>query len=182
MEQHLINRRIEKDNRNSWFSKAFLIMGLVALATALLLWIVLGRDTQDTEGLGRREVVPEIKTPSREMHHFTGNLVLVSRDVQMSVPVHMSIIIDGTSVSGKYYYDNVGLSLKLTGTKDGEGINMEESNGEKATGWFKGNLVSGKYSGNFTRAKDGALFNFNLSETGGGKGFFDEDELVGDGL
>ena len=162
MAENLVRKKEQKADKGIGFSKTFLIIGLVALATVLLFWMVLGRSTKNNN-----------MRPSREIHHFVGFV---------GTNIHMSILIDGTTVTGKYYYDsqrNKGnsSSLILRGIITGNRIKLTESYDGKTTGWFEGNLATGVYSGTFTRAKDGKLFDFKLVETGGGTEFFTESEI-----
>lgn len=151
-----------KGGKRGGFSKAFLIIGLATLVIALLLWIVLGR--------GKNGSI----VPSRETHHYVGSV---------GADIHMSLLIDGKTVSGRYYYDsqrNNGntSSLILRGDKTGNIMKLTEFCDGKTTGWFEGDLTYGGFSGTFTRAKDGALFSFYLVEVQGGTGFFTEKEIA----
>ena len=162
MAEHLVRKGEQKTSQTGGFSRAFLVVGVIALAIVLLLWIVLRRGTQDN-----------IKFPSREVHHYVGSV---------GASVHMSILIDDATVTGKYYYDSQrkngnSSSLILRGKRIGNRIIMTEFNNGNTTGWFEGNLTSVGYSGTFTRAKDGRVFDFSLVETGGGTGFFTESEI-----
>lgn len=150
-----------QNRKNGWFWKAFLILGLLSLVFALTFMIL---SKQGTEGK---------RMPSREMHHFVGSV---------GANIHMSILIEETKVTGRYYYDSQrnngnNSSLILRGDKTGNRIKLTETFDGKTTGWFEGNLASGVYCGTFTRAKDGKMFDFNLVETGSGAGFFTESEI-----
>lgn len=163
MAKNLVRKEEQKNDKSGGFSKAFLIMGLVALLTAILLWIVLGRRTNEDR------VIPAFQ----EIHHFVGSV---------GANIHMSLLIEGTRVTGRYYYDSQrnngnNSSLILRGDKTGNRIKLTETYDGKTTGWFEGNLASGVYCGTFTRAKDGKMFDFNLVETGSGAGFFTESEI-----
>lgn len=162
MEHNSVRKKEEqKSDKGSTFIKTFLVMGLMALAIALVLWFVLGRGTK------------ERITSNCEIHHFIGSV---------GANIHMSILIDETTVTGRYYYDSQrkggnNSSLILRGGRTGNRIELTESFDGRTTGWFEGNLVSGEYKGTFKRAKDGALFEFNLVETDGGADFFTESEI-----
>ncbi|MDO5316037.1 MAG: hypothetical protein Q4F82_08020 [bacterium] len=163
MVENLVRKEKQKTEKGNGFPKVFLIIGLVAFATVMLLWIVLGKGTKDN-------VMPS----SREIHHFVGSV---------GANIHMSIIIEGTIVTGRYYYDSQrnngnSSSLILRGEKTGNRIKLTETYDGKTTGWFEGDLASGVYCGTFTRAKDGKMFDFNLVETGSGAGFFSEGEIA----
>lgn len=152
--------RPEKEEKKNSLAK---VIGLLVLAIALLLWAVLGRETKNS-----------MEPPYRELHHFVGSV---------GASVHMSLLIEGTTVTGRYYYDSQrnngnSSSLILRGDKTGNRIKLTETYDGKTTGWFEGNLASGVYCGTFTRAKDGKMFDFNLVETGSGAGFFTESEIL----
>lgn len=156
MEQNIIKRKKDENNRNDRFWKIFLIMGLLALAVALVFMIIL------RQGAAGKAV------PSREIHHFEGTV---------GTSVHMSIIIDGTNVKGKYYYDTTRKPFMLYGEKKGDRLYLTDSYAGKISGWFDGNLDLGVFKGSFTRAKDGKVFDFNLVVVEGGPGFFSENEI-----
>ena len=162
MAQNLIRKEVENKPGNGWFWKVFLILGLLALVFALAFMI-----TRQGKNEGN-------KLTSRELHHFVGNV---------GTDIHMSILIDGANVKGLYYYDSQRkngnfLSLKLSGEKNGNRIRLTETCDGKTTGWFDGSFVSGMFRGSFTRAKDGKVFDYNLTETRNVDGFFSEDEIV----
>ena len=160
-EDGTIIRPGEKEKKGT-FAKSFSITGMMVVVIVLLLWAVLGRKTDS------------VRPTYRELHHFVG---------KVGYNIHMSILIDGADVNGLYYYDSQRkngnfLSLKLRGDKNGNRIRLTEVCNEEITGWFDGNLSSGVYKGSFTRAKDGKVFDFNLSEVvEGGTGFFTENEI-----
>lgn len=118
--------------------------------------------------------ITEAKEVGSLAHHFMGTVA--------NVGVHMSMIIDGSSVNGKCYYDSQGkkenTTINIYGTSYNNYLKLTESVKGKTTGLYEGNWESPVYKGTFTRQKDGEKFSFYLVETEGGAAFFTEEELV----
>lgn len=118
---------------------------------------------------------PIIETPT--IHHFTGKVA--------GSNVHVSMLIDGSNVVGRYYYDSQRkngskASMMFFGEKDDDKLKLTEFFTDHPTGQFDGEWIDRVYQGTFTRAKDGKTFDFELTETEGGEAFFAEEELVFD--
>ncbi len=113
-----------------------------------------------------------------EYYNFIGNVA--------GLDVHMSLMSDRWgNVNGRYYYDsrgkkNVNTSMKFYGEFDGSKMILTEFFSDKPTGTFEGNWEADLYQGTFTRAKDGKIFDFHLTQVysditpGGGEAFFEE--------
>lgn len=118
------------------------------------------------------EESPVIEEPS--VHHFVGKVA--------GADVHMSMLVDGSTVIGRYYYDSQRkkgnkASMMFFGEKYDESMELTEFYTDHPTGQFEGNWIDGVYKGTFTRAKDGKTFDFELTETEGGEDFFTDEEL-----
>lgn len=116
--------------------------------------------------------VPVVEEPS--IHHFMGKVA--GKDV------HMTMLVNGSEITGKYYYDsykaaNSKAVLTFVGERNGSRVELVEFY-KKKTGQFDGSWVNGVYRGSFTRTKDGKTFDFELTETEGGEGFFAKEELT----
>lgn len=108
------------------------------------------------------------------VHHFVGKVA--------GADVHMSMLVDGSTVIGRYYYDSQRkkgnkASMMFFGEKYDESMELTEFYTDHPTGQFEGNWIDGVYKGTFTRAKDGKTFDFDLTETEGGEDFFTDEEL-----
>ena len=113
-----------------------------------------------------------------EYYNFIGNVA--------GLDVHMSLMSDRWgNVNGRYYYDsrgkkNVNTSMKFYGEFDGSKMILTEFFSDKPTGTFEGNWEADLYQGTFTRAKDGKMFDFHLTQVysdivpGGGEAFFED--------
>lgn len=78
-------------------------------------------------------------------------------------PINMNLTIDGDKVSGSYYYNSSHSELKLSGTLNGNHIELNETTEEgRPTGHFDGIMSDGDFSGEFINYK-GEHFNFNVS-------------------
>lgn len=153
MEHNLI-RREEQQRKKSLFWTVFLILGLLTLAFAITFNVIITQKAEE-------------RTPTREIHHFVG---IVGNSV------HMSIIIDGAKVTGKYYYDAIEKPMKLCGEKIGDKLTFTDSYAGKTAGRFDGELVSGEFKGTYTRV-NGVKYDFILMEKEGGPKFFTENEI-----
>ena len=119
------------------------------------------------------EEAPVIDEPS--VHHFVGKVA--------GADVHMSMLVDGSTVIGRYYYDSQRKkgnkdSMMFFGEKGDDNLELTEFFTDHPTGQFEGEWIDGVYKGTFTRAKDGKTFDFELTEVESGEAFFAEDELV----
>lgn len=119
------------------------------------------------------EESPVIEEPS--VHHFVGKVA--------GADVHMSMLVDGSTVIGRYYYDSQRkkgnkASMMFFGEKYDESMELTEFYTDHPTGQFNGDWIDGVYKGTFTRAKDGKTFDFELTEVESGEAFFTEEELV----
>ena len=119
------------------------------------------------------EEAPVIEEPS--VHHFVGKVA--------GADVHMSMLVDGSTVIGRYYYDSQRkkgnkASMMFFGEKYDESMELTEFYTDHPTGQFNGDWIDGVYKGTFTRAKDGKTFDFELTEVESGEAFFTEEELV----
>lgn len=118
------------------------------------------------------EEAPVVEEPS--VHHFVGKVA--------GADVHMSMLVDGSTVLGRYYYDSQRkkgnkASMMFFGEKDDENLELTEFINDKLTGNFDGEWSDGVYEGTFTRSKDGKEFDFSLTEAEEGEPFFTMDEL-----
>jgi len=156
------------------FSAILIIAGIVVLI------IILRNNSKEqnvVENNSPKEVVKQESNSSETkipIYHFTGTIA--------NSNIHMSIIIDGASVRGKYYYDSQrekgnNASIIVHGSYNNGFLELTENVGDKTTGVLKGKWSDGLFSGTFTRNKDGKEFPFNLVEAIGGVGFYSENEL-----
>ena len=111
---------------------------------------------------------------TRSMYHFIGQIA--------GANVHASMILDGSLVQGRYYYDSQRASgnkafMEFFGNRDGDHLKLTESVNNKITGVFEGEWKDGVYEGSFTRTKDEKKFTFKLVETEDGTDLFDENEF-----
>lgn len=138
-----------KGKSTGWLLKAFLFLGLLALVGTLTYIMITDRRAEGTI------------SPVEEIHTFIGTVA--------GYEVHMQLNLDGSDVSGYYYYvsqRNKGnmSSLMVRGEKRNDTIILSESYNEEITGRFNGKYALGLYSGTFTRTKDGKSFGFELVE------------------
>ena len=113
------------------------------------------------------EEAPVAEEPA--VHHFVGKVA--------GADVHMSMLVDGTTVVGRYYYDSQRkkgskASMMFFGEKDDDGLELTEFFTDHPTGQFDGEWNNGVYEGRFTRAKDGKEFDFSLTEAEESEDFF----------
>lgn len=98
-------------------------------------------------------------------------------------PVVMQLTINGSQVTGSYYYINAqgkktSSTLSLSGTNEGGELNLNEVTPDGTpSGHFVGSFVSGVFNGTFVN-NQGKKMPFTISE--GGDGDFIEDEMFGD--
>lgn len=133
--------------------------------------------TVEPQKVQETQIVQELEEPvieTRSVHHFIGKVA--------GSDVHVSWLLDGSVVVGKYYYDSQRkkgskASMMFFGEKYDEDLELTEFFTDHPTGQFDGEWIDGVYKGTFTRAKDGKTFDFELTETEGGEEYFTEEEL-----
>ena len=112
---------------------------------------------------------------NKDIMNFTGNI--------SNYPIHLSLRINGSKVTGRYYYDSQrkngnNASLQLSGTKDGNVLSLKEFSEGQVTGHMDGTLTGNYFMGTYTlqsnQKKD--LFTFQITYLN--QGFFDESELT----
>lgn len=149
-EQHLDSKSKKKKGVWPW------IIGGVAAALIALIVIFAAPKEQPT--------ISEPRSVSA-MHHFTGEIA--------GAKVHASMMLDGSLVQGKYYYDSQRAKgndsyMEFFGNRDGSNLKLTETINNKITGVFEGEWNEGVYEGTFTRTKDEKTFSFRLVETEAG--------------
>lgn len=83
-----------------------------------------------------------------------------------AAPVIMTIERDGNSLSGWYFYSDVGKELRLKGSIDGAGaFTLEELLDAKKTGAFAGKLTGSHWSGQWQKPEGGTAVTFAADET-----------------
>lgn len=164
-----------KKKNSYWIIIGIIVVALIAFAIVF----ILGRNDKDQTDKGQitqQEPIEHKNIPEEHkasLYHFVGTIA--------DVGVHMSMIKDGTSVKGKYYYNSQGkkesTSIIVYGRNYDNKLELTEYVKEKTTGVFEGNWEGAVYKGTFTRQKDGKKYSFYLVETNGGIGFYNEEEL-----
>lgn len=117
----------------------------------------------------------EYEKESLSLHHFMGQIA--------GAKIHMSIMVDGIMVQGRYYYDSKRAegdmaSLSLSGNCYGSNLRLTEFVNNMVTGVFEGEWNNEAYEGTFTRTKDGKVISFKLIEVEGETDFFSENEIA----
>ena len=167
-EEHI---SLPKKKNSYWIFIGIIVIALITLAIVF----IMGRNGKEHAVQEQEPIEQRIdqKKPKASIHHFAGTVA--------DVGVHMSMIIDETSVRGKCYYDSQGkkenTTISIYGTNDNNHLELTESFNGHATGTYKGDLSSPVYKGIYTRKKDGKVFTFYLVEAEGGNEFYNENEL-----
>lgn len=115
---------------------------------------------------------------SYSYHNLVGNIA--------GSDVHMSMIVEGGTMWGRYYYDSQRKNgstayMSFFGEYYETGWDLTEyySDINKPTGTYNGEWEGDLFSGTFTRAKDGKAFAFSLTIVqGGSDDFFKEEDLI----
>lgn len=152
----------------------------IAIIVGIVVFMLLRNNSKEQnlfENKSPEEVVKQESDPLETkipIVHFMGTIA--------NSNVHMSIMVDGAYVKGKYYYDSQRekgnlSSIIVFGSYNNNYLDLSEHVGEKTTGQFKGNWSDGQFTGTFIRNKDGKEFPFSLVEAKGGIGFYSENEL-----
>ena len=87
-------------------------------------------------------------------------------DINNSYPIEMSLNFKSSNISGTYFYTKLksGIDLKGTVNENGNLILKEFDKNGALTGTFNGELISNKYSGNWTNANETKNYPFSLNE------------------
>jgi hypothetical protein len=95
-----------------------------------------------------------IAAPKKTTNVFVGKM-------NNRYEIHMRLDVEGSKVTGSYYYTSTFIPIYLEGTRNGNSVTLTEKVNDSITGTFKGSMVNNLYKGNWT-TQSGKKLAFSL--------------------